>query len=80
MLCLVQFSVVIFSRQDFNDFNDHSISFEFYWFVEIRGASGTTVKSKMEHFMTKVNGFWLLTFALKSSILDFVEQFYYTTL
>ena len=57
MLCLVRINVVIFSRQDFNDFNDHSISFDFHWFVKIRGASETTTKSKMEHFMTNFDGF-----------------------
>ena len=37
-----------------------------------RGVSRTAAKSKLEFFVTKVNGWKRLTFVTKSSILDFV--------
>ena len=39
--------------------------------ANIRGASTTTTKSKMDLFVTKANGFKPLIFVFKSSILDF---------
>ena len=39
--------------------------------VPFKDVSGTTAKSKMELFVTKVNSFKPLTFVTKSSNLDF---------
>ena len=40
--------------------------------TNLRGLCATTIKSKMDLFVTKANGFKPLVFVIKSSILDLV--------